>query len=455
MFRYDEWAPAISAGFFVSASFDGETTVPNVVVVGAQWGDEGKGKIVDWLSEQADVVVRFQGGHNAGHTLVIGGKTFKLSLLPSGIVRPGKLAVIGNGVVLDPYALITEIEKIASQGVKVTHENLRIADNCSLILSVHRELDNARESVAGLKIGTTGRGIGPAYEDKVGRRAIRLMDLADDGMLNDKIARLLSHHNALRRGLGMPEVSPDAIRKELSEVAPKVLPYMDRAWAILDRCRREDHRILFEGAQGVMLDVDHGTYPYVTSSNTVAANAATGSGSAPRGLNYVLGITKAYTTRVGEGPFPTELKDETGKLLGERGKEFGVVTGRPRRCGWFDAALVRQTVITSGIDGIAFTKLDVLDGLDPLKVCVGYKLDGKEIDYIPASQGAQARLVPIYEEIEGWKESTQGARSWADLPAGAVKYVRRVEELIGCPVALLSTSPERDDTILVQNPFQA
>jgi adenylosuccinate synthase len=428
--------------------------MPNVVVVGAQWGDEGKGKIVDWLSEQADVVVRFQGGHNAGHTLVINGKTYKLSLLPSGIVRPGKLSVIGNGVVLDPHALVAEIEKIAAQGVSVTRDNLRIADNCSLILSVHRELDVARESVAGLKIGTTGRGIGPAYEDKVGRRAIRLMDLAEDGTLNDKIVRLLAHHNALRRGLGLAEVPAETIRKELSEVAPKVLPYMDRVWALLDRCRRDDRRILFEGAQGIMLDVDHGTYPFVTSSNTVAANAATGSGSGPRAINYVLGITKAYTTRVGEGPFPTELKDETGKLLGERGKEFGVVTGRPRRCGWFDAALVRQTVLTSGIDGIAFTKLDVLDGLDPLKVCVGYRLDGKEIDHIPASQGAQARLVPVYEEIEGWKESTQGARSWVDLPAAAIKYVRRVEELIGCPVALLSTSPERDDTILVHNPFQ-
>src|SRR6185312_2635250 len=338
--------------------------MPNVVVVGAQWGDDGKGKIVDWLSEQADVVVRFQGGHNAGHTLVIDGKTYKLSLLPSGIVRPGKLAVIGNGVVLDPHALVAEIEKLAGQGIKVTRENLKIADNCTLILSVHRDLDIARESNAGLKIGTTGRGIGPAYEDKAGRRAIRLMDLADEGMLNDKIARLLAHHNALRRGLDLPEVSAEVIKKELVSVAPKVLPYMDRVWALLDRCRRDDHRILFEGAQGIMLDVDHGTYPYVTSSNTVAANAATGSGSGPHALNYVLGITKAYTTRVGEGPFPTELKDATGKLLGERGKEFGVVTGRPRRCGWFDAALVRQTVITSGIDGIAFTKLDVLDGFD-------------------------------------------------------------------------------------------
>ena len=428
--------------------------MPNVVVVGAQWGDEGKGKIVDWLSEQADVVVRFQGGHNAGHTLVIEGKTYKLSLLPSGIVRPGKLAIIGHGVVLDPHALITEIGKLAAGGVKGTRDNLKIAENCSLILSLHRELDMARESVANLKIGTTGRGIGPAYEDKAGRRAIRLMDLADEKSLDDKITRLLAHHNALRRGLGLPEAAPETIRKELVDIAPKVLPFMDRSWELLDRCRREDKRVLFEGAQGIMLDVDHGTYPYVTSSNTVAANAATGSGSGPRSINYVLGITKAYTTRVGEGPFPTELTDATGKLLGERGREFGVVTGRPRRCGWFDAALVRQTVITSGIDGIAFTKLDVLDGFDTLKICVGYRLDGKKIDHIPASQGAQARLEPIYEEIEGWKESTQGARSWADLPAGAIKYVRQVEELIGCPVALLSTSPERDDTILVHNPFQ-
>lgn len=429
--------------------------MPNVVVVGAQWGDEGKGKIVDWLSEQADVVVRFQGGHNAGHTLVVDGVTYKLSLLPSGIVRPGKLALIGNGVVLDPHALVAEIEKLSGQGIKVTPENLKIADNCSLILSLHRELDVARESVAGLKIGTTGRGIGPAYEDKVGRRAIRLMDLANFDTLDGKIERLLSHHNALRRGLGLAEIATSTVRGELTAVAPKVLPYLGRVWALLDEHRRGDSRILFEGAQGVMLDIDHGTYPYVTSSNTVAAQAATGSGIGPRAINYVLGITKAYTTRVGEGPFPTELTDATGKLLGARGREFGVVTGRPRRCGWFDAALVRQTVITAGIDGIAFTKLDVLDGFDTIKICVGYRLDGRRIDYFPASQGAQARLEPIYEEIEGWKSSTQGARTWAELPAAAIKYVRHVEELIGCPVALLSTSPERDDTILVQNPFQS
>jgi len=429
--------------------------VPNVVVIGSQWGDEGKGKIVDWLSEQADVVVRFQGGHNAGHTLVIDGVTYKLSLLPSGIVRPGKLSIIGNGVVLDPHALIAEVVKLTAQGVKITPDNLRIADNCTLILSLHRELDVARESIAGLKIGTTGRGIGPAYEDKVGRRAIRLMDLTEPAVIDDKIGRLLAHHNALRRGLGLEEIAAAAVREELDAVAPKVLPYMDRVWALLERHRRDDSRILFEGAQGIMLDVDHGTYPFVTSSNTVSAQAATGSGMGPRAINYVLGITKAYTTRVGEGPFPTELKDATGKLLGERGKEFGVVTGRPRRCGWFDAALVRQTVVTAGIDGIAFTKLDVLDGLNPLKVCIGYRLDGHKIDHFPASQGAQARLEPIYEEIEGWKASTQGARTWAELPAAAVKYVRRVEELIDCPVALLSTSPERDDTILVQNPFRS
>jgi adenylosuccinate synthase len=429
--------------------------MPNVVVVGAQWGDEGKGKIVDWLSEQADVVVRFQGGHNAGHTLVIDGVTYKLSLLPSGIVRPGKLSVIGNGVVLDPHAFVAEVEKLKAQGIAISPKNLRIADNCALILTLHRELDVARESAVGLRIGTTGRGIGPAYEDKVGRRAIRLTDLSEPAAMEKKIERLLAHHNALRRGLGLAEIAPMAVREELASVAPKVLPFMDTVWALLDEHRRKNSRILFEGAQGIMLDVDHGTYPYVTSSNTVAAQAATGSGLGPRAINYVLGITKAYTTRVGEGPFPTELKDATGKLLGERGKEFGVVTGRPRRCGWFDAALVRQTVLTAGIDGIAFTKLDVLDGLDPIRICTGYRLDGREIGHLPASQAAQARLEPVYENIEGWKTSTHGARTWAELPPAAVKYVRRVEELINCPVALLSTSPERDDTILVQNPFQS
>jgi adenylosuccinate synthase len=428
----------------------------NVVVVGSQWGDEGKGKIVDWLSERADVVVRFQGGHNAGHTLVVGGTTFKLSLLPSGVVRPGKLAVIGNGVVLDPHALIAEIEKLKGQGVTVTPEELRIADNVTLILSLHRELDLLRESAAapGAKIGTTGRGIGPAYEDKVGRRAIRLMDLADLGTLPQKIDRLLVHHNALRRGLGEPEIEPRAIFDELAAAADRLLPFLDTVWALLDANRRAGRRILFEGAQGALLDIDHGTYPFVTSSNTVAGQAATGSGLGPGAVGYVLGITKAYTTRVGEGPFPTEQQNEIGQFLGERGREFGTVTGRKRRCGWFDAVLVRQTVKVSGIDGIALTKLDVLDGLKEIAICIGYELDGERIDRLPASQAAQQRLVPIYETMEGWAESTAGARSWADLPAQAVKYVRHIEELIEAPVALLSTSPERDDTILVRDPFQ-
>ena len=427
----------------------------NVVVVGAQWGDEGKGKIVDWLSEQADVVVRFQGGHNAGHTLVIGGTTYKLSLLPSGVVRPGKLAVIGNGVVLDPHALMAEVERLVAQGVVVDRSNLRVADNATLILSLHRELDALREdATTGTKIGTTKRGIGPAYEDKVGRRAIRLMDLADLDSLPDKIERLLAHHNALRRGFGLAEFTSAAVFDELASVAPRVLPFMDTVWRLLDEERRAGKRILFEGAQGALLDVDHGTYPFVTSSNTVAGQAATGSGLGPRAVGTVLGIAKAYTTRVGEGPFPTELLDETGERIGERGREFGTVTGRKRRCGWFDAVLVRQTVRTSGIDGIALTKLDVLDGFDTLKVCTGYRLAGALVDHLPASQGAQAAVEPIYEEIEGWQESSAGARSWAQLPAQAVKYVRRIEELIGAPVTLLSTSPERDDTILVQNPFE-
>jgi len=428
----------------------------NVVVVGAQWGDEGKGKIVDWLSIEADVVVRFQGGHNAGHTLVIDGVTYKLSLLPSGIVRPGKLSVIGNGVVVDPHHLVKEIAALREKGVAISRDNLRIAENAPLILSVHRELDALRENSAsaGTKIGTTMRGIGPAYEDKVGRRAIRVMDLADLSTLDGKIARLLSHHNALRRGFNLPEIDPNTIRNELAVVADEVLEYMDRTWSLLEDLRRGGKRILFEGAQGALLDIDHGTYPYVTSSNTVAGNAPTGSGLGPKAAQYVLGIAQAYTTRVGGGPFPSELTDSVGQLLGERGHEFGTVTGRPRRCGWFDAVLVRQTVKTSGIDGIAFTKLDVLDGFDEIKVCTAYKLDGEIIDYLPASQAAQARVEPIYESIEGWKGTTQGARSWADLPAAAVKYVRRVEELIEAPVALLSTSPERADTILVHNPFR-
>ncbi|MGE3987534.1 adenylosuccinate synthase [Pseudorhodoplanes sp.] len=426
----------------------------NVVVVGAQWGDEGKGKIVDWLSEQADIVVRFQGGHNAGHTLVIDGKTYKLSLLPSGVVRPNKLSVIGNGVVVDPHALTAEIDRLEEQGVAVTPDNLRIAENATLILSLHRELEAIREAGAA-RIGTTKRGIGPAYEDKVGRRAIRMMDLADLPALRGKIERLLAHHNALRRGNGLPEVSSDTVYDELAAVAPRVLPYLDSVWSMLDAKRREGRRILFEGAQGALLDIDHGTYPFVTSSNTVAAQAATGSGLGPGAIGYVLGICKAYTTRVGEGPFPTEQDNETGRLIGERGREFGTVTGRPRRCGWFDSVLVRQTVRTSGIDGIALTKLDILDGFEEIKVCVGYRLDGRPIDYLPASERAQALVEPVYETIEGWQDATAGARSWADLPAQAIKYVRWIEELIGCPVALLSTSPEREDTILVQNPFEA
>jgi adenylosuccinate synthase len=427
----------------------------NVVVVGAQWGDEGKGKIVDWLSERADVVVRFQGGHNAGHTLVIGDKTYKLSLLPSGVVRPNKLSVIGNGVVVDPWALCAEIEKLKGQGVAVSRENLRIAENATLILPLHRELDQMREEAAGAgKIGTTGRGIGPAYEDKVGRRAIRVQDLDDLGTLGPKVDRILTHHNALRKGLGKEEISKDALMAELAEVAPKVLPFMEVTWELLDRERRAGSRILFEGAQGALLDIDHGTYPFVTSSNTVAAQAATGSGMGPRAVGYVLGIAKAYTTRVGSGPFPTELTDEVGETIGARGHEFGTVTGRKRRCGWFDAVLVRQVVKVSGIDGIALTKLDVLDGFSEIKVCVGYMVDGERMDSFPASASLQARVEPVWQTFEGWSQSTRGARSWAELPAQAVKYVRTIEELIECPVTLLSTSPERDDTILMRDPFQ-
>jgi len=426
----------------------------NVAVVGAQWGDEGKGKIVDWLSERADVVVRFQGGHNAGHTLVIGNKTYKLSLLPSGIVRPGKLGVIGNGVVVDPWAMLDEIARVKAQGLDVTPENLRLAENACLILPLHRELDGLREGAAGVKIGTTRRGIGPAYEDKVGRRAIRVMDLSDPKALADKVAGLLAHHNPLRRGFGVEPVDGAALMAQLLEIAPKILPFADVVWRRLDDMRRAGKRILFEGAQGAMLDVDHGTYPFVTSSNTIAGQAAVGSGMGPGAIGYILGIVKAYTTRVGEGPFPTELQDEVGRRLGERGHEFGTVTGRPRRCGWFDAVLVRQAVITGGIDGIALTKLDVLDGCEVIKVCTGYHLDGQVIDHLPAGLGAQARVTPIYETMEGWADTTRGARRWADLPATAIKYVRRIEELIDAPVALLSTSPERDDTILVRDPFQ-
>ncbi len=428
----------------------------NVAVIGAQWGDEGKGKIVDWLSERADVVVRFQGGHNAGHTLVIDGKVFKLSLLPSGIVRPEKVSVIGNGVVVDPWALIAEIDKLRDQGVAISNKNLKIADNATLILPVHQEVDVMRESSNSIrKIGTTKRGIGPAYEDKVGRRALRVVDLADPDTLHEKVAALLDFHNALRRGHGRDEIDGAALVAKLKEIGPQILPYMDCVWKYLHEVHRDGKRILFEGAQGALLDVDHGTYPYVTSSNIVSGQASTGSGVAPREVGYVLGITKAYTTRVGEGPFPTEQENEVGRLLGERGNEFGTVTGRSRRCGWFDAVLVRQTCVTGGIDGIALTKLDVLDGMEEIKIATSYRLDGEEIDHLPAGAPEQARVEPVYESFEGWQESTKGARSWADLPAQAVKYVRRIEELIDAPVASVSTSPEREDTILVKDPFQS
>ncbi|MFO1133556.1 MAG: adenylosuccinate synthase [Hyphomicrobiales bacterium] len=427
----------------------------NVAVVGAQWGDEGKGKLVDWLSERADVVVRFQGGHNAGHTLVIDGVTYKLSLLPSGIVRPGKLSVIGNGVVIDPWALAAEIDKLSSQGVEISRQNLRVAGNATLILPLHRELDQLRESAAGAgKIGTTGRGIGPAYEDKVGRRAIRVNDLADLATIGPKVQRLLAHHNALRRGMGEVEVKAQDLIAQLAEIAPRILPFSDAVWSLLDDMKREGKRILFEGAQGILLDIDHGTYPYVTSSNTVAGQAAAGSGLGPSSIGYVLGIAKAYTTRVGSGPFPTEQENEIGEYIGQRGREFGTVTGRKRRCGWFDSVLVRQAIKTSGIHGIALTKLDVLDGLDEIKVGIGYELDGKRLERLPAAEEAQKRVVPIYESFEGWKGTTAGARSWAQLPAQAIKYVKYLEELIECPVALLSTSPERDDTILMKDPFE-
>lgn len=427
----------------------------NVVVVGAQWGDEGKGKIVDWLSERADVIARFQGGHNAGHTLVIDGTVFKLSILPSGIVRGGKLSVIGNGVVLDPWHLVKEIEGLRGQGVTITPETLMIAENTPLILPLHGELDRAREEAVGVaKIGTTGRGIGPAYEDKVGRRAIRVADLADPETLETRVDRALVHHDALRRGLGMEPVDRAALIAALTEIAPAILEYAAPVWKVLNEKRKAGKRILFEGAQGALLDIDFGTYPFVTSSNVIAGQAATGVGLGPGAIDFVLGIVKAYTTRVGEGPFPAELHDADGERLGERGHEFGTNTGRKRRCGWFDAVLVRQTCATSGVSGIALTKLDVLDGFETLKICVGYEMDGERIDYLPTAANQQARCTPIYEEMPGWSESTEGARSWADLPAAAIKYVRRVEELIDCPVALLSTSPEREDTILVTDPFE-
>ena len=427
----------------------------NVVVVGSQWGDEGKGKIVDWLSERADVIARFQGGHNAGHTLVNDGKVFKLHALPSGVVRGGKLSVIGNGVVLDPWHLVKEIETIRAQGVEITPETLMIAENTPLILPLHGELDRAREEAAskGTKIGTTGRGIGPAYEDKVGRRVVRVADLADDATLEARVDRALQHHDPLRRGLGLEPVDRDGLLAALKEIAPAILEYAAPVWKVLNEKKTQGERILFEGAQGVLLDIDFGTYPFVTSSNVVSGQAATGTGVGPGSIDFVLGIVKAYTTRVGEGPFPTELHDDDGQRLGERGHEFGTTTGRKRRCGWFDAVLVRQTCATSGVNGISLTKLDVLDGFDELKICVGYDLDGTRLDYLPTAADQQARVTPIYETMPGWSESTAGARSWADLPGEAIKYVRRIEELINCPVALLSTSPEREDTILVTDPF--
>jgi adenylosuccinate synthase len=426
----------------------------NVAVVGAQWGDEGKGKIVDWLSERAEIVVRFQGGHNAGHTLVIGNVEYKLSLLPSGVVRPGKLSIIGNGVVVDPWALIAEIDTMRKKGLDISSHSLKLADNAALILPSHGALDRAREERRGdKKIGTTGRGIGPAYEDKVGRRAVRVCDLADGRTLEDRIDDLLLNHNALLRGLGAPEFKRGELLAELREVAPKILPYAAPVWRLLDEARRAGRRILFEGAQGAMLDVDHGTYPYVTSSNTVAGQAAAGSGIASAAIGFVLGITRAYTTRVGSGPFPTELTDAIGETLGDRGREFGTVTGRRRRCGWFDAVAVRQAVRTAGIDGIALTKLDVLDGFDEIRICTSYRRGKQRYDYLPAGSAAQAEIEPVYESAEGWRQNTRGARSWAQLPAAAIKYVRRLEELIGAPVAMLSTSPERDDTVLVRDPF--
>ena len=426
----------------------------NVAVIGVQWGDEGKGKIVDWLSSRADVVVRFQGGHNAGHTLVVGNEVYKLSLLPSGIVRPGKLSVVGNGVVIDPWALIEEIKRVSDQGVSITPENLLIAENAALILPVHGAVDRAREKAKGQqKIGTTGRGIGPAYEDKVARRAIRVCDLAYESLLREKVDRLLFHQNALLRGLEAPEIEAEEMCAQLMQIAPRILPFVGVVWQRFEEVRRQRKRILFEGAQGTMLDVDHGTYPFVTSSNTVAGQAATGSGVAPSAINYVLGIVKAYTTRVGEGPFPTEQDNEIGQKLGERGREFGVVTGRARRCGWFDAVMVRQAIKIGGVSGIALTKLDVLDGFERLHICTGYRLDGRTIRHLPASQIDQARVEPVYETLDGWQESTQGARTWADLPATAIKYVRRIEELVEAPVTLLSTSPEREDTILMRDPF--
>jgi len=424
----------------------------NVTVIGAQWGDEGKGKIVDWLSSRADVVVRYQGGHNAGHTLVVGNEVYKLSLLPSGIVR-GTLSIIGNGVVLDPWHLREELEKLRGQGLTITPENLHIAETCPLILPFHGDLDGLREDASEFKIGTTRRGIGPAYEDKVGRRAIRVCDLAHLDDIDPQIDRLCAHHDAVRAGFGETPIDRNRLKHDLEEIAPTILPFAKPVWRKLNDVRQRGDKVLFEGAQGMLLDVDHGTYPFVTSSNTIAGTAAGGSGVGPQMTGFILGIVKAYTTRVGAGPFPTELNDENGQKLGERGHEFGTVTGRQRRCGWFDAVLVRQSIAISGVTGIAFTKLDVLDGFEELKICTGYRLNGEVYDYLPPHPNDQASVEPIYETIDGWSESTAGARTWNELPAQAIKYVRRVEELIGCPVALVSTSPEREDTILVRDPF--
>jgi len=424
----------------------------NVTVIGAQWGDEGKGKIIDWLSNRADMVVRFQGGNNAGHTIVVGDRTYKLSLLPSGVVQ-GKRSIIGNGVVVDPWSLLAEIEKVGAAGLTVTPGLLVLAENATLVLPLHRDLDALREDAAAQKIGTTKRGIGPTYEDKVGRRAIRAIDLKDPASLPAKIEKLLAHHNVLRKGFGAEPVDADALLASLKEIAPRIVPFLGSSWRELEAARKAGRRILFEGAQAVLLDIDHGTYPFVTSSNTVAGQAAAGAGVSPRAIGTVLGIVKSYTTRVGEGPFPTELTDATGERLGERGHEFGTVTGRKRRCGWFDAVLVRQTCVTGGVDGITLTKLDVLDGFDRINICVGYEADGVRYDHLPADALVQARLTPVYETLDGWKENTAGARSWAQLPANAIKYVKRVEELIGAPVVLLSTSPDRDDTIMVSDPF--
>ncbi|MBD1166521.1 adenylosuccinate synthase [Pelagibacterales bacterium SAG-MED07] len=427
----------------------------NIVVVGSQWGDEGKGKIVDWLSEQADVVIRFQGGHNAGHTLVIDGVTYKLRLLPSGIVRKDKVSIIGNGVVVDPWALLEEIKEIQSKGVQVDIDNFIISESANLILPFHREMDEIREDAAGQgKIGTTRRGIGPAYEDKIGRRSIRVMDLRSEKNLDQRLDVVLLHHNAIRKGLNKKIFEKERLKKDLLKIAPEILKFSQPVWAKIDQFKRQKKRILFEGAQGILLDVDHGTYPFVTSSNTVASSAATGTGCGPNSINYVLGITKAYTTRVGEGPFPTELNDNVGELLGERGKEFGTVTSRKRRCGWFDGVLVRQTIKISGIDGIALTKLDVLDELDEIKMCVQYDLDGNKLDYLPAAVEDQIKIKPVYKSFPGWKKSTKGIKNMEDLPENAKKYIFAVEDFIEAKISSISTSPERRDTILIENPFE-